>query len=43
MHGRRLVAYTADKAEKVVEIQTGLRGGMGPPIHNQIDGKQYVP
>jgi PQQ-dependent dehydrogenase (methanol/ethanol family) len=38
----RLVAYSADKGEKLLEIQTGLRGGMGPPITYQIDGKQYV-
>jgi PQQ-dependent dehydrogenase (methanol/ethanol family) len=38
----RLVAYTADKGEKLLEIQTGLRGGMGPPITFTLDGKQYV-
>ena len=38
----RLVAYTADKGEKVLDIQTGLRGGMGPPITYMLDGKQYV-
>jgi quinohemoprotein ethanol dehydrogenase len=38
----RVVAYSADKGEKLLEIQTGLRGGMGPPITYQIDGKQYV-
>ncbi len=38
----RLVAYSADKGEKLFEVQTGLRGGMGPPITYQIDGKQYV-
>ena len=38
----RLVAYSADKGEKPLEIQTGLRGGMGPPITYQLDGKQYV-
>ncbi|HEY2844227.1 MAG TPA: PQQ-dependent dehydrogenase, methanol/ethanol family [Bryobacteraceae bacterium] len=38
----RLVAYSADKGEKLMEIQTGLRGGMGPPITYQLDGKQYV-
>jgi quinohemoprotein ethanol dehydrogenase len=38
----RLMAYTADKGEKVLEIQTGLRGGMGPPITYLLDGKQYV-
>ncbi|HLH44960.1 MAG TPA: PQQ-dependent dehydrogenase, methanol/ethanol family [Bryobacteraceae bacterium] len=38
----RLVVYTADKGEKLLDIQTGLRGGMGPPITYQMDGKQYV-
>jgi PQQ-dependent dehydrogenase (methanol/ethanol family) len=38
----RLMAYTADKGEKLLEIQTGLRGGMGPPITFMLDGKQYV-
>jgi len=38
----RLVVYTADKGEKLLDVQTGLRGGMGPPITYQIDGKQYV-
>jgi quinohemoprotein ethanol dehydrogenase len=38
----RLVAYSADKGEKLLDIQTGLRNGMGPPITYQLDGKQYV-
>jgi quinohemoprotein ethanol dehydrogenase len=38
----RLMAYTADKGEKLLEVQTGLRGGMGPPITFMVDGKQYV-
>jgi quinohemoprotein ethanol dehydrogenase len=38
----RLMAYSADKGEKLLEIRTGLPGGMGPPITYQIDGKQYV-
>jgi PQQ-dependent dehydrogenase (methanol/ethanol family) len=38
----RLLAYSADKGEKLVEVQTGLRGGMAPPITYMIDGKQYV-
>src|SRR5262245_7404525 len=38
----RLMAYRADKGEKLLEIQTGLRGGMGPPITFMLDGKQYV-
>jgi quinohemoprotein ethanol dehydrogenase len=38
----RLLAYSADKGEKLLDIQTGLKGGMGPPITYQLDGKQYV-
>src|SRR5437867_12945431 len=38
----RVMAYSADKGEKLLEIQTGLRGGMGPPITYMLDGKQYV-
>lgn len=38
----RLMAYTADKGEKLFEVQTGLKGGMGPPITYMLDGKQYV-
>jgi PQQ-dependent dehydrogenase (methanol/ethanol family) len=38
----RLIAYSADKGEKLAEIQTGLRSGMGPPISFGIDGKQYI-
>jgi quinohemoprotein ethanol dehydrogenase len=38
----RLLAYSADKGEKLIEIHTGLKSGMGPPITYQIDGKQYL-
>ena len=38
----RLMAYSADKGEKLLELQTGLRSGMGPPITYKLDGKQYV-
>lgn len=37
----RLLAYSADRGEKLFELQTG-RTGMGPPITYEIDGKQYV-
>jgi quinohemoprotein ethanol dehydrogenase len=37
----RLMAYSADKGEKLLEIQTG-RTGMAPPITYEIDGQQYV-
>jgi len=38
----RLIAYSADKGEKLHEINTGLRVGMGPPITFMLDGKQFV-
>ena len=38
----RLVAYRADTGEKLLDLKTGLYGGMGPPITYMIDGKQYV-
>ena len=38
----RLIAYSADRGEKLLELQTGLRSGMGPPITYRLDGKQYV-
>jgi quinohemoprotein ethanol dehydrogenase len=37
-----LLAYSADKGEKLLDVNTGLGGGMGPPITWQLDGKQYV-
>jgi quinohemoprotein ethanol dehydrogenase len=37
----RLLAYSADKGEKLVEIALG-RFGAGPPITYTIDGKQKV-
>jgi quinohemoprotein ethanol dehydrogenase len=38
----RLMGYSADKGEKLFEVQTGQRGGMGPPITYMLDGKQYI-
>jgi quinohemoprotein ethanol dehydrogenase len=38
----RLMAYSADTGEKLLEVQTGLKSGIGPPIAYQVDGKQYV-
>ena len=37
-----LMAYSADKGEKLLDVDTGLKGGMGPPITYQLDGKQYI-
>jgi quinohemoprotein ethanol dehydrogenase len=38
----RLMAYSADKGDKLFEVNTGLGNGMGPPITFSVDGKQYV-
>jgi len=38
----RLMAYRADTGEQLLEVQTGLGGGMGPPITYLVDGRQYV-
>src|SRR5262249_53304102 len=38
----RLLAYTADTGENPLELQTGLRSGMGPPITYEVNGRQYV-
>src|SRR5437773_8472330 len=38
----RLVAYSADKGEKLLDLATGQRNGMGPPMTYMLDGKQYV-
>jgi quinohemoprotein ethanol dehydrogenase len=37
----RLLAYSADKGEKLLELRTN-RNGAAPPITYMIDGKQYV-
>src|SRR4029434_2578960 len=38
----RLMAYTADKGEKLFDIATGQVAGMGPPMTYLLDGKQYI-
>jgi PQQ-dependent dehydrogenase (methanol/ethanol family) len=38
----RLMAYSADDGDLLLEIQTGQRGGMSPPMTFELDGKQYV-
>jgi PQQ-dependent dehydrogenase (methanol/ethanol family) len=38
----RLLAYSADKGDKLLDVDTGLRSGMGPPITYRVDGRQYV-
>ena len=37
-----LRAYSADKGDKLLEVQTNLRSAMGPPMTFMLDGKQYV-
>jgi hypothetical protein len=38
---RRLLAYSADKGEKLLELALG-RSGSGPPITFTVDGKQRI-
>jgi quinohemoprotein ethanol dehydrogenase len=38
----RLVAYSADRGEKLLDLATGQTSGMGPPITYLLDGRQYV-
>ena len=38
--GQKLIAYTADKGEKVWEATLG--GGVSTPVSYMLDGKQYV-
>jgi PQQ-dependent dehydrogenase (methanol/ethanol family) len=38
----RLLAYAADTGQQLLEIQTGQRSGMGPPMTFSLDGRQYV-
>ena len=38
----RPMAYTADEGELLLEVATGQRGGMSPPMTNELDPKQYV-
>jgi hypothetical protein len=37
-----LIAYTADKGEKLLDIASGQAGGMGPPMTFLLEGKQYI-
>ena len=40
--GGRLVVYSADKGEVLLDVATGQTGNMGPPITYMLDGKQYI-
>jgi quinohemoprotein ethanol dehydrogenase len=37
-----LLAYTADKGERVLDITLPNTSGVGPPMTYQLDGKQYI-
>ena len=37
-----MLAYGADDGTKLLDLPTGLGGGMGPPITFEVDGKQHV-
>jgi hypothetical protein len=37
-----LIAYSAEKGEVFLDLATGLRNGMGPPITFAVDGNQYI-
>ncbi len=38
----RLIVYTADKGQELLDMHTGQAIGMGPPITYMLDGKQYI-
>ncbi len=38
----RLMAYNAENGDQLLELKSGMTGGMGPPITYMLDGKQYI-
>jgi hypothetical protein len=38
----RLLVYTADNGEKLLDIDSGQTGGIGPPMTYMVGGRQYV-
>jgi quinohemoprotein ethanol dehydrogenase len=38
----RLMAYSADKGDELLELKMGPENGIGPPMTFVLDGKQYV-
>jgi quinohemoprotein ethanol dehydrogenase len=38
----RLLGYRADDGTKVLDVPSGLTGGMGPPMTFEVDGAQYI-
>jgi quinohemoprotein ethanol dehydrogenase len=37
-----LLAYRADDGTKLLDLESGLGGGIGPPITFNVDGKQHI-
>ena len=42
LNNGKLRVYSADKGEKLLDVDTPARNGMGPPITYMLDGKQYI-
>ncbi len=38
----RLMAYSADKGDELLELRMGPQNGIGPPMTFMLDGKQYI-
>jgi len=38
----RLMAYSADKGDELLELKMGPENGIGPPMTFMLDGKQYI-
>ena len=38
----RLMAYSADKGDELLELRMGPQNGIGPPMTFLLDGKQYI-
>jgi quinohemoprotein ethanol dehydrogenase len=38
----RLMAYSADQGEELLELRMGPENGIGPPMTYLLDGKQYI-
>jgi PQQ-dependent dehydrogenase (methanol/ethanol family) len=38
----RFLAYSADRGEKLLDIDTGVANGLGPPITYRLGGRQYI-
>jgi quinohemoprotein ethanol dehydrogenase len=38
----RLLAYKADDGTKLLDVPSGLTGGLGPPMTFEVGGAQYI-